>query len=372
MNIPQNNSLKNRLTEKAARTGTPISGIFELTPRCNMNCRMCYIRMSEEELSDYGRERTAEEWIAFGRECVNNGMLFLLLTGGEPFIRKDFRQIYSELRSMGLYISINTNGILLTDDDVEFLKQNRSHGLNITLYGASNETYKKICRIDNGFDKVTDNIEKLIVNNIPVMLNVCMTKDNIGDLEKIVDFGNIHGLPLKITGYMFPPVRKNDGKGQKDPSVFTPSECGKARFLISEALSTEEHFIKLRENFRRNDFELSAHGDTCGEMQGSGMECMAGKSSFWITWDGRMLPCGMINEPAEYPFENGFTLCWERIKKATSEVRLAPECKNCKAKSVCRPCGAAAFSENGNFEAVPSYLCESTKEYIRLMQESGE
>ena len=107
--------LRRFLYQKAAKNKIPISGTFELTPRCNMNCRMCYIRMSEEEMRVRGREYTASEWIEMGKICREQGMLFLLLTGGEPFLRADFKEIYLELSKMGFVISINSNATMITD-----------------------------------------------------------------------------------------------------------------------------------------------------------------------------------------------------------------------------------------------------------------
>ena len=60
---PVQAQLRKYLYQKAAHNKVPLSGTFELTPRCNMNCRMCYIRMSEAEMRARGREYTAEEWI---------------------------------------------------------------------------------------------------------------------------------------------------------------------------------------------------------------------------------------------------------------------------------------------------------------------
>ena len=78
------------LIAKAARTHTPINGSLELLPLCNMNCEMCYVRLSRSELERKGHLRSAAEWISLVRQMQKAGTLFLLLTGGEPLLFPDF------------------------------------------------------------------------------------------------------------------------------------------------------------------------------------------------------------------------------------------------------------------------------------------
>lgn len=122
---PMQSQLRNKLYDKAILRQIPISGTFELTPRCNMNCRMCFIRMSDTEMKQKGREYTAKEWIDLGKVCAAQGMLFLLLTGGEPFLRNDIEEIYTELSKLGLVISINSNGTMIEKETVAWLKKIR-------------------------------------------------------------------------------------------------------------------------------------------------------------------------------------------------------------------------------------------------------
>ena len=81
------------LHTRACRAGTPLAGNFELTARCNFDCKMCYVHLTAEEQRRRGRELTADEWLAIAEEARSHGMLFLLLTGGEPLIRADFRYL---------------------------------------------------------------------------------------------------------------------------------------------------------------------------------------------------------------------------------------------------------------------------------------
>ncbi|MDI9241819.1 radical SAM protein [Ruminococcus sp. YH-rum2234] len=155
---------------------------------CNMDCRMCYVRMSRQQQEAICPLRTAQEWLALGEEAKKRGMLYLLLTGGEPFSRPDFREILSGLHRMGFIISINSNGTLIDEEVVEWLKKTPPTRVNLTLYGASNETYVRLCRNPNGFTQVIRAIHLLKEAGITVKLNRSLTPYNARDLEKIIDF----------------------------------------------------------------------------------------------------------------------------------------------------------------------------------------
>ena len=83
--------LTDYLFYKAGQSGIPLSGTFELTPFCNFSCPMCYVRKTAEEVKSSGRSlRTYEQWLKLAREARDAGMLYLLITGGEPTAWPEF------------------------------------------------------------------------------------------------------------------------------------------------------------------------------------------------------------------------------------------------------------------------------------------
>ena len=104
------------LFRKAASAHRPIYGNLELLPLCNMNCDMCFVRLSPEEMKRQGRLRTLEEWKSVVKEIAQEGVLFLQLTGGEPLLYPDFKELYSFIRSQGIIVTINTNGTLIDEE----------------------------------------------------------------------------------------------------------------------------------------------------------------------------------------------------------------------------------------------------------------
>ena len=365
-----NSQLRRYFYQKAAAKLQPISGTFELTPRCNMNCRMCYIRMSEAEMRQRGRERTTEEWIRLGKACAGEGMLFLLLTGGEPFLRRDFREIYTELKKTGLLISINTNATLIDEATVFWLSENAPAKISVTLYGGSNDTYHRLCGHPTGFDAATRAIDMMREAGMLVHINSSLTSYNAADMEAIISFAKSRELRVSATTYMFPPVRS--ARDAVDEAVrFTPEEAGIAR-ARSELLTLEPQLLQYRLRMLHSGCTGSNQSDgDCERTPDEKMGCMAGKASFWVTWDGRMTPCGMMNAPIAYPFESGFVPAWNTITAETDRLRLPAACSGCSMRSACMVCGALCAAESGGCTSQkPEYLCKQTEAYLSEMEKA--
>ena len=98
---------------------------------------------------------------------------------------------------------------------------------------------------------------------------------------------------------------------------------------------------------------------------GDGLRCRAGRCSFWVTWDGKMMPCGMFDLPdTPNVFEEDFAESWEKIKKQVAQIRLPAACATCGLKESCRACAAMVYTESGCFDKIPQYRCEMAHQMI--------
>lgn len=348
------------LFRKATKQRIPLGGTFELTPVCNMDCRMCYVKMSRQQQEAIRPLMTAGEWIRLAEEAKNQGMLYLLLTGGEPFSRPDFREIMTGLHDMGLVLTINSNGTLITEKTMEWLVQVPPVRINITLYGASDATYERLCGNPRGFTQVTEAIRMLRDAGIAVKINCSLTPYNADDLEKIIDFSRREELVVQATAYMFPPVRRDAAKvGENDR--FTPEEAAYYAAKIEKLLGGTEQFLKRAEAL---DFgSIPSDDDMCPDAEGDGILCRAGKSNFWVTWEGKMLPCGMMPDEGVDLSATGFAEAWKQITEKVNAIRLPAKCRSCSLKERCRVCAAMAVTESGRYDQVPEYRCRMAQEY---------
>jgi len=347
------------LHQKSAALGIPLSGTFELTPRCNFNCKMCYVHQQKP----VGTELSTAQWITIAEAARKQGMLFLLLTGGEPLLRPDFRELYSRLTKMGFLISINTNGSLIDDEMLAFLIKNKPCRMNISLYGGSEETYRNLCGVSS-FRQVTDNIRALKEAGISVKLNASITPYNAADIEKIYSFAWDLEVYVQATTYMYPPVRINGERYGEAPARFNSSDAARYMLHCREQYMTTEQLCRSAMNFCLDeDDEMS---ETAA---GGGMRCRAGKTAFWITWDGRMLPCGMFPQEGHRIDKVGFEEAWEAVRADAASIRLPGKCAGCSLKNACGACAAACYAETGTFHQVPGYICAMTRELNQLTLE---
>lgn len=360
--------LEERIVLSATRKRIPLGGAFELLPLCNMDCRMCFLRLTPEQMKSQGRLRTADEWLALAEEAKNAGLLFLLLTGGEPFLYPEFEKLYTGLVKKGLIITLNSNGTLINEHFADILANNRPRRVNITLYGSSDEVYGKLCKNPKGFTQTMKAIELLKERNVTVKLNGSLTADNKEDLPNIQRIAKELELALEVDSYMFPSSRKEVISFDKD-SRLTPLEAAQGYMDIKKEELSKEVFCELAQAMKRC---YHSGKDFTGDCPKEPLPCRAGLSSFWVNWKGIMTPCIFMDKPGIPVFEKGFKESWEFVKAERDKIFMPSECTKCSKRAFCTVCGACAYTETGAFDRKPEYMCELTKEKLRLMSEYAE
>ena len=365
-NLPVAPTVTEYLYRKASSAGLPLSGTFELTPVCNMDCKMCYIRKSRQEQEKIAPLADGDRWLKLAREAKAAGMLYLLLTGGEPFLHPQIRQIMEGLHQMGLLISVNSNGTMIDKDTVAWLKGCPPVRINISLYGASDETYGQLCGNPVGFTQTVNGIRLLKEAGISVKLNCSLTPHNAKDLPEMVAFAKENDLILQVATYMFPPIRK-DGRLTGKNDRFSPED---AAYYMAYA----DYLTLGKERFLAQEGQLPEPREPEEICEGDGVRCRAGKCSFWITWQGKMTPCGMFpEENAPNVFKMPFPDAWQAVREGVSKLHLPAQCAACNVKDTCRACAAMVVTESGCFDKVPQYRCDMMRagkaQWQRLKEE---
>ena len=356
-------TIERALMMHARMQKSPINGSLELLPLCNLNCKMCYVRLSKTEMEAQGRMRTWEEWLDVARQMKEAGVLFLLLTGGEPLMYPHFRELFVELKKMGMVLTINTNGTLLDADWADFFARHKPRRINITIYGSSEEMYRQLCQAPQGFEKAINAVRLLKERGVDVKISGSATKANEADLENIVRLGHSLNVPVVVDTYMMPATRERS-LPYDFQSRLDPISAARVRVRVLELEMTRETFRQYRDNAIAT-FDNFVPGEEKEENIG----CMAGQCSFTVNWQGYLQPCVILQEPRANVFELGFRESWKQVSEGATQLKTAAKCSVCALRHLCRTCVAAGLTEAGIHNAVPDYMCQYAAESLRLLRE---
>ncbi len=317
-------TFREQMLKRYSGKGIPVEGVFELTGRCNLNCKMCYIH-TQPNAYFAKKERSGDWWIKVIDEACEAGMLFALLSGGECLMHPDFRRIYMHLRSKGIYTRINTNGLLLTQDTIDFLKQNHPLDIQMTLYGTDDDAYEKVtgARV---FRQAEAAILRLKESGLSFHIAVTPNSFAPGETERIVRYLKDLNVAYQINAALFTPYSDDDTAAISDKEV-----------------DINEKIQYLRAEMKEPGPEIPLEqlppvgGGRTEEIKG--LKCSGGKSSFFMTWDGCMQSCNAFyNTRLTLTDPGDFRVTWEETKRRCREYLLPVECEGCAYKKVCLSC----------------------------------
>lgn len=354
-------SVEEMLVRHADAAKSPISGTMELLPLCNMNCDMCYVRLSKTEMERMGSVYSGRDWLALGREMAIAGTLFILLTGGEPLLHPDFKEIYLGLKKLGMVLTVNTNATLIDEEWAEFFGQNKPRRINITLYGADEKTYASLCHYPEGFDRTITAIKLLREHGVDIKINGSITPANKGDAGKIIAIAKELDVPCRLDTYMYPATRERTLPYDQQARL-TPEEAAAVDAVVAASGKSVEAIRRMAEEF---DYKMK----NAPIFPEHGMRCRAGSSSFMVNWQGQLRPCVMVDHPSVPVFDLGFQTAWNRIVGQVDQIHLSGKCAKCELRGVCKVCAACALLETGDYGGTPEYMCRYTQESLRLLRQ---
>lgn len=358
------------LFRHAAANSIPINGSIEVSPLCNMDCDMCFVRLSPSEMESKGRLRTAEEWLSIAQQMKDAGVLFLLLTGGEPLLYPDFKNLYLGLKKLGMIITINTNATLLDEEWAQFFAKNKPRRINVTLYGADDKAYSRLCHLPGGYYKTIRAIELLKKHDIPFRLSYSLTKANAEDLIPFMEYSGKMELHCGIDPYMIPATRERNRTYQFDSRLEPEEAAGYAHEIHRREHAGNGTFTAYCQNLIDIIDKAQQYAAEHPEMKKQERSrCLAGVCSFSVNWQGELRPCVILTKPAVNLFENtSFTEAWQTIMAGMDTILMHEDCTICPRRSICDICPASALYETGRYSGKPDYLCRYTAELERLMR----
>jgi AdoMet-dependent heme synthase len=302
---------------------------WETTAVCNLKCGYCRAIASTAPDMD---ELSTEEARVFIKS-ISLLQPMLILSGGEPLLRPDIFQLASYATSLGLRVSLASNGTLITPEVVHQIRISGISRVSISLDGTTADKHD-LNRGMGSFRAAMNGLDNLL-GKVDFQINFTITNKNESETLSIFDLAEAKGAKALHFFFMVP-----TGRGQEED-------------LIS-AERQEELLCLIDQERAKRSLEVQV---TCAPQYARiakskrGGGCLAGKSFVFVSRSGDVFPCGYLPLLAGNIREQKFTDIWKNspLFRALRERALKGKCSECSFVEICGGCRARAYANSGDF-----------------------
>ncbi len=314
----------------------PTEVFWCVTNQCNLHCRFCLSSSTKHKQID---ELTAHQREFVLNDLIENNVLKVYLTGGEPMLCPDIYFYIEQLRKHDIFVELTTNATLLSEEKIHRLKDIGTNRVQISLNGAHPETNDVL--MGTSYENIMENLALLQKYALRTHVKVTAVSQNISEIpsliNQLVDFGIDH----------------------IDISEVHPLGRAFENWALMKVAS--EELAQLRDRVtdlqRATQKSISFHSPTL-QLQEDGIpaRCTAGQSdasSCQILSNGNVIPCAFASvwDVENNILDGGLRICWPGLKKYRlfqNSENLQGKCAACSAREECAGgCRAIAYLFSG-------------------------
>ncbi len=322
---------------------------WNITKRCNLNCSHCYLD------ADFRAGKKTDELST--KDCfeivdqiadVHSGAL-VILTGGEPLLRKDLFAIAGYATERGLLPVVGTNGTALTPEAIEKLKGAGVGGVAISLHARHPEPHDAFVGVPGAWEGAVRGADHLRETGLDFIVQTSVTTWNYDEIPEIVAFA--HELGASFFNLYFL-VCTGRGQGRTDVTaeqyetmlnaLYDLQQQYRGRMLIN---------AKCTPQYKRIVYEHDPQSPYLKTYSGG---CPAATSYGQIDPKGNVTPCPYLPVSVGNLRERSFAdLWWETplMQELRDRSKLEGRCGACEFSGVCSGCRARAYAETNNWLA---------------------
>jgi radical SAM protein with 4Fe4S-binding SPASM domain len=327
------------LEQRALKQGVPLSVQLDVTYRCNERCIHCYL-----DHDDHG-EMTNAEIHDLLDQLAEAGVFFLVLSGGEVFMRRDFFDIVEYARSLMFSVKIKTNAFMIHEQEAQRLRDLAVQDVQVSIYSHRPEIHDAITLLPGSLKRSIAGIRLLRANAVKVVIANVLMMQNLSDQAGVKALAKELGAQYRI-----------------DPTI-TPMMDGDRSVLRLGLGATQLHDV-----FRDPDI-VGDVDEFCGPPAPVTDDCMdelpcsAGHTACYVSPYGDVFPCVQFPLPSGNVRRQRFLDIW-RYSTQLREVRSItardlPVCSGCSHVGTCTRCPGLAYLE-GNMRGPSSQDCEKS------------
>lgn len=328
---------------------------LELTARCNNECRHCYINLMENDVQARRKELSFGQITHIIDQSASLGVLWCMITGGEPLLRKDFFDIYLYLKKKGILISVFTNATLITDAHAKIFKQYPPRDIEVTVYGVTKDTYERVTRKPGSFSTFMHGLNLLLHNGIKVRLKTIAMRSNVQELPEIARFCR------KMTKdyFRFDPLLclRLDANQERNEEI-------KSERLAAQEIAAIEQADFERAFILKNNSDKFINEKPRYPNSNYLFNCGVGNGNFYVSYDGYFKLCCFLSRPdCRYDLKKGnLRKAYEKLalkirNKSSNRKEFIQRCHVCSMINLCLWCPAHSALETGELDRPLKYFC---------------
>ncbi len=354
---------------------TPKWIAWEITRRCNLRCVHCR-SASEMEMQGHP-DFSIEEAYRLIDDIVSYAQPVVVLSGGEPLVRKDVFEIARYGTGKGLRMCLATNGTLVTDDICLKIKESGIRIVSLSLDGADAAVHDDFRSQKGAFAGTINAAQLFKKHGIEFIINSSFTKRNQEQIPQVYRLARELGA---TAWYMFMIVPTGRGeeimnelisKEDYDKILDWHYDMEKDEDLLLVRPTCAPHYYRVQLQRAKEEGE-KVKRRTLKFSTGGSKGCLAGQLICLIDVDGNVLPCSYFNLPAGNVREKSFKEIWEGsdlFKDLRDFKKYKGRCGSCEFVNVCGGCRARAYSVYGDYLEEEPFCSYHPK---RLERENAE
>ncbi len=324
---------------KVSERFVPLVVSWNVTRKCNLKCSHCYINAAKEELS--GELSTEEAKQLIDQICEVSRPL-LILSGGEPLLRKDMFELIRYGTEKGLRMGLGSNGSLLDGTAAKKLKDAGVKTVSISLDSCSPARHDEFRGVVGSWEKAVRAIKALKENGVLVQVNTTVTQQNYGEIDEIMSLAEQIGVENFHLFFLVP-----TGRGVKiadiSPAMYED--------MIKETFAkTSKHRLNVRPSCAPQFMRIAKEMNL--DMRQWIRGCIAGLYYCRVYPNGDLTPCPYLPIKLGNIREKSFSEIWltsEVFKKLRDFDALKGKCGKCDFRSLCGGCRARAYGLSSDF-----------------------
>lgn len=341
---------------------------WELTGSCNLKCLHCRASAVDKPLPN---EFTTEESFELIDQIVSFSKPVIILTGGEPLLRKDVFDIAFYGTKKGLTMTMGSNGTLITSSTAEKIKESGIKRVAVSLESSKPPLHDAFRNVPGSYDATLEGIKNLRKAGVSFQIDPTITARNVDDIENIVDLSIELGADAVHIFLLVPTGRGKELEKEEIP----PDDYERVlewffekqqRVPIYLKATCAPHYHRIaRQKAKKAGVDLhKAKSGQTHSFESMTRGCLGGISFCFIGHLGDVQPCGYLELKAGNVRELPFEKIWkesELFKNLRDYDKLKGKCGVCEYKQVCGGCRARAYTKTGDYMEEEPYCIYNPK-----------